>query len=38
MEHALVRYTMDLERGLSKAVRDLDTEQARAAESTEQRS
>ena len=31
MKHALVRYTMDLERGLSKAVQDLDTEQMRAA-------
>ena len=31
MKHALVRYTMDLERGPSKAIQDLDTEQTRAA-------
>ena len=31
MKHALVRYLMDLERGLSKAVQGLDTEQMRAA-------
>ena len=33
MKHALVRYMLDIERGLSKAVQDLGAEQLRLAQS-----